>query len=250
MKYKNLKILQIVSSSILIAIIILVLSAYFKMDDYFSASELKEHSTEFHLFVWGIILLSTGSFFISWRLILTANATMADKKDNLSDEIIDNDQQHTQVKNYDFDVNTLFIDKKIDYTSAEFIENTITRLCRELELDLAVSFKLNDENIFENWINYALYAENKPESFNIGDGLHGQAAFEKRAIHIKDIPENYLKITSGSGHILPKNIFIIPIVKDDKTIMIIEFADMKSIENNSFDILQNFAKEFSIVLKG
>lgn len=241
---------RILSSAILLAIILLVLSAYFRMDQYFNSNDLKEHSVEFQLFVWGIILLSTGSFFISWGLILNSNATEADKKDNLKNEISDIKTKNEQIMEFQLDIKSIFNDNTVDFSSDEFVISTISKICRALELDLAVSFRLNKENKFENWINYALYSDKKPDSFNFGDGLHGQAALDKKPMHIKDIPENYLKITSGSGHILPKNVFIIPIVINDKTEIIIEFADMKSIKNNSFELLQNFAKEYSIIIKG
>jgi hypothetical protein len=249
MKYNSLQILRIANTAILLAIITLVMMAYFRMDNYFSSVELKEHSTEFQLFVWGIILLSTSSFFINWRLILTTTATNADKADSLKDEITDIIDDNKDYKEYSIDINSLFADKNNDFESDEFIKKCISNICRELDFDLAVSFKLNDENEFENWVNYALYSDNKPANFELGDGLHGQVAFDKKAMIIKDIPENYLKITSGSGDILPNNVYIIPVVVDDKTKIVMEFADMKSRKNNCFELLQNFADEYSKILK-
>ncbi len=251
MKYRNLQILRLASSIILLTIIALVLLAYFRMDSYFNKLENATLSVDFQLFVWGIILLSTASFFINWRLILTSTANKADKNDVLDNDILtkNTDNIENDFKEYSFDYSFLFNNKDIEPSSDEFIKQAITVLCRELELDLAVSFKLNESNKFQNWINYALFAEEKPDSFDFGDGLHGQVALEMKAMHIKDIPDNYLKITSGSGSILPKNVYIIPIIKNDKTNIIIEFADMKTKENNIFDILKSFANEYSNLLK-
>lgn len=248
--YKNFQILGILSIIILLATIALMLTAYFKIDQYFTVSQINDYSIEFYIFIWGIITLATGSFFISWRLILNANAISANKNINLDSKILENDTTTRQYKTYEVDVKLLFDNKNTDFMSDEFIKETISKICRALEFDLAVSFKINKNNVFENWINYALYNNKKIDSFDMGDGLHGQVALDKKAMHIKDIPENYLKITSGSGNILPKNVYIIPVIINNKTSIIIEFADMKSLENNSFEILQNFAIEYSKILKG
>ncbi len=249
MKYKNLQILRITNTVILIAIIALVIMAYFRMDNYFSSYKIEKYSGEFHLFVWSIIILSTGSFFINWRLILTTTATKADKNDNLNNAELKTENKTKDIKEYSLNTKSLFSDKKIDFESDEFVEKCISTICRNLEFDLAVSFKLNDENEFENWVNYALYSDTKPPSFQLGDGLHGQVALDKKATIIKNIPDNYLRITSGSGDILPKNIYIIPIVVNDKTTIVMEFADMKSNNNNCFELLQNFANDYSKILK-
>lgn len=54
--------------------------------------------------------------------------------------------------------------------------------------------------------------KNFSNEFDFGEGLVGQAAREKRIIHLTNIPENYLMIRSGVSEIPVYNILVIPIL--------------------------------------
>ena len=83
MKHSKLKIYRISAIVVLLLIILMVFLAYFKMDSLFTNSNMGDISFQFQAFVWGIIILSTISYFISWRLILNVDASNADYKDNI-----------------------------------------------------------------------------------------------------------------------------------------------------------------------
>lgn len=55
-------------------------------------------------------------------------------------------------------------------------------------------------------------------------GLILQTALEKERIIIKDVPENYLNISSGLGQYKPKNILIVPCIYDDQVELVIEIG--------------------------
>ena len=52
----------------------------------------------------------------------------------------------------------------------------------------------------------------------------GQCMQEKDLIYITDVPEQYVKITSGLGHATPRHILIIPLISDEKMVGAIELA--------------------------
>lgn len=74
----------------------------------------------------------------------------------------------------------------------------------------------------------ARYAYQKSSALNnaigIGEGLVGQCFREGETICVKDVPKNYIKITSGLGEALPRNLVLIPIQSDGKKIGVIELA--------------------------
>ncbi len=74
------------------------------------------------------------------------------------------------------------------------------------------------------------------DSIEIGQGLVGQCALEGNTIILKEIPRDYVKITSGLGEATPKNVIIVPIKWRDEILGIVELA--------SFEVLEQFKIEF------
>src|SRR5712692_11702582 len=54
--------------------------------------------------------------------------------------------------------------------------------------------------------------KNLSKEFRIGEGVVGQAAFEKQRILLTNAPENYVRISSGLGEGKPLQIIVLPII--------------------------------------
>lgn len=61
-------------------------------------------------------------------------------------------------------------------------------------------------------------------SFGIGEGLIGQSAVEKLPILLTNPPYEYAKISSALGHASPSNLYVLPVVLNDRVLGVIEFA--------------------------
>lgn len=95
--------------------------------------------------------------------------------------------------------------------------------------------------------NVATYAYNRKkyvnQEFKIGEGLIGQAAYEMDYIYRKEIPENYVTITSGIlGDKKPATILIVPLISDEKLQGVLEFA---SLDDEIQELTIIFVKELS-----
>lgn len=57
------------------------------------------------------------------------------------------------------------------------------------------------------------YRKQNTSIIKLGEGLLGQAALEKKTIIFTEIPDDYIKINSGLGNIIPKNIIMLPLLQ-------------------------------------
>jgi putative methionine-R-sulfoxide reductase with GAF domain len=92
----------------------------------------------------------------------------------------------------------------------------------------------------------ATYAYNKKKFDNkrigLGEGLAGQAALERNTIHLREIPENYIRITSGLGDALPKTILIVPLLQNDEVFGVIELASFMEFEPYQIQFIEKIAE--------
>lgn len=62
------------------------------------------------------------------------------------------------------------------------------------------------------------------QKFKPGEGLLGQAYLEKEYVYMVDIPQDYIKITSGLGDSNPNALLIIPLIVNEKVEGMMEIA--------------------------
>ncbi len=75
---------------------------------------------------------------------------------------------------------------------------------------------------------YGLRADkDAPIQYRIGQSLIGQAARSKRSIVVEDIPEGYIKISSGLGEAEPGSLAVLPILFEDQVLGVIELASFR-----------------------
>lgn len=67
------------------------------------------------------------------------------------------------------------------------------------------------------------------QEIKLGEGLIGQTALECRIMHLTET-ENYQLISTGLGDVPPKEVVIIPIIFEEKTIAILELATLNAFE--------------------
>jgi HAMP domain-containing protein/signal transduction histidine kinase/CheY-like chemotaxis protein len=99
---------------------------------------------------------------------------------------------------------------------------------------------------------FAAYAykedKNIPKEFAIGEGLVGQCAFEKERILLTNVPQGYVKISSGLGKVKPSNLVILPVLFENSVKAVIELASLDSFSETHLDFLSQLTESIGIVL--
>ncbi|HEY0677393.1 MAG TPA: HAMP domain-containing protein [Chitinophagaceae bacterium] len=90
--------------------------------------------------------------------------------------------------------------------------------------------------------------KNIPIEFAVGEGLIGQVAFEKERIILRNVPSNYIKITSGLGRAKPANLIILPVLFENNIKAVIELASLEVFNDTHLDFLNQLTESIGIVL--
>ncbi|MFE9247920.1 HAMP domain-containing protein [Streptomyces sp. NPDC007088] len=81
-----------------------------------------------------------------------------------------------------------------------------------------------------------------PTSFRPGETLVGTAAKEKRTILVEQVPEGYLKISSGLGEARPAHVIVLPLLFEDTVLGVIELASFQKFTHIQKDFLGQIAE--------
>ncbi|MFJ7899779.1 HAMP domain-containing protein, partial [Streptomyces sp. NPDC096198] len=68
--------------------------------------------------------------------------------------------------------------------------------------------------------------EDRPARIPVGRSLVGQAARNRRAISVEELPPGYVTISSGLGRVVPSALMVLPIVVEDQVLGVIELASV------------------------
>ncbi len=74
--------------------------------------------------------------------------------------------------------------------------------------------------------------------FALGEGLVGQVALQKQAISVTDLPEDYVRVTSGMGAALPRNCLVIPLLYEGAIRGVIELGSVHHFDALTLELLR------------
>jgi putative methionine-R-sulfoxide reductase with GAF domain len=126
-------------------------------------------------------------------------------------------------------------------------ENLIMDLVRYLDANQGGVFVINDNEVAVPFLEMkGCYAWDRQKFIDqkifLGDGLIGQCWQERDTIYVTDVPDNYIRITSGLGKALPKSILLVPMVANDIVFGVIEIASFKLFEKYEIDFVEHLAQ--------
>lgn len=98
------------------------------------------------------------------------------------------------------------------------------------------------ESFLERVATYASEWQKRSSSrLPTGVGLIGQCILEKASLYLTDLPDGYLKISSGLGECKPGSLLIVPLVCRDESIGAIELAFLKPIKTHQQELVAKCA---------
>jgi CheY-like chemotaxis protein/signal transduction histidine kinase len=124
---------------------------------------------------------------------------------------------------------------------AGLASKVISEICTYLDAHVGTIYLAgnSDDATFSLVGSYA-YRKRKDLSnvFKLGEGLIGQAALEKQQILVKNVPEDYIRISSGLGERIPKFICVTPFVNEGRVKGVVEVGILNEMNDQQMEYLQ------------
>lgn len=96
---------------------------------------------------------------------------------------------------------------------------------------------------------YAFFKrKNLNESFRVGEGLVGQAAFGRQMISLTGLPEDYTRIKTATGDMMPRNVIVLPLVYNNLLMGVVELASKDEFDDQKLNFLNSVTENIAIAI--
>jgi|HubBroStandDraft_5_1064220.scaffolds.fasta_scaffold00928_4 CheY-like chemotaxis protein/signal transduction histidine kinase/CHASE3 domain sensor protein len=106
-----------------------------------------------------------------------------------------------------------------------------------------------DAGRYRRFAAYAIPADDSVETVRPGDGLVGQAAKDKRALRVRDVPAGYLPITSGIGRGTPNELVVVPASVDGVVQAVLELGFFSATDPDQRELLARVSESIAVAVR-
>ncbi len=175
--------------------------------------------------------------------------TKLEAHSKLEKQLLEEAEEHSWLNTKIAEIATMYPEAKDIQMLAELL---ISKIVPMVGASFGVFYFKSNEGKQQVLKRMAAYAysniNNKYESFQIGEGLIGQCVLEKQTIVLNQVPNDYIKIRSGTGESSPKNIIILPVQFEGDVLAVIEIASFESFSSSQIKLLEEVTSTIGITI--
>jgi CheY-like chemotaxis protein/signal transduction histidine kinase/CHASE3 domain sensor protein len=137
-----------------------------------------------------------------------------------------------------------------DLSVEELSARILKYLCQRLDGKVAALYNVEFSTL-RRMAAYAFSDEalKKNQTIKMGESLVGQVAQENNIMVIKDIPENYLTVSSSIGSAKPRQLVLLPLTSDNETKGVIEIGFFSEIPDHVVEYLNSCSESIAIAIR-
>jgi GAF domain-containing protein len=132
-------------------------------------------------------------------------------------------------------------------------DNIISALVKYTGSNQGGLYILNDENERNKHLELvSLFAFDlkkfEKQQVKLGEGILGQTFLERETTYLNEIPEEYIRITSGLGDATPKTILMVPLKVDTEVYGIVELASFREFQSHEIAFVEKLGETIASTL--
>lgn len=125
----------------------------------------------------------------------------------------------------------------------ELSDQLVSYLVRYLEANQGAIYLLSSDESDPMLELTSCYAYDRKKflstKFGIGEGMIGQCFQEREMVYITDVPDGFVRITSGLGTANPRCIVLMPLIANEEVHGVMEFASFNTMRSDQLDFLKS-----------
>ena len=99
------------------------------------------------------------------------------------------------------------------------------------------------------WAEHLELSTEQGTILRLGEGLTGQAAKENQVVHLRDLPEDYLRVTSAVGRTKPRELVIAPASVDGTVHAVAELGFLHTVDPTELEVLDRVSEAIAIAIR-
>ncbi|MCP4290909.1 MAG: response regulator [bacterium] len=128
-------------------------------------------------------------------------------------------------------------------------KSILNTLVKSLGFQVGAFYSVQNNNSLLLQGSYAMKFTDKTQiHFEPGEGMIGEVALKQKHLILKQVPDNYLTISSGLGGTLPTHLLIWPFIREGKTIGVLELGSLKPFSDAEISLLHNVSEGIGVAL--
>ncbi len=129
----------------------------------------------------------------------------------------------------------------------ELAYSIISNLVKYLNSNQSSLFLLNKEKSYLDLVACYAYEKRKylEKQIDMNEGLIGAVARERKTMYLTEVPDSYIEITSGLGKANPKALLIIPLLREEELLGIMEIASFNEFEEHQIEFVEKLGESIA-----
>ena len=210
--------------------------------------------------------IGSGNYKIEFPGVTEQNKNL--NKDNLAGELISVKEKMEEIARSELDIQDVeyrrnwttnglakFGDilRKTSGDLSSLADEVIKNLVKFLNANQGGLFIYNDNDKNDTYLELiATYAFERKrvvkKRIAFGTGLVGMVAFEKATVYMTEIPEGYIKVTSGLGDATPTSLLLVPLKHEGEVMGVVELASFNELKDFEIKFVETLGASIAATL--